>query len=440
MGLFDLLFGRTTTKKNQPNIQFGRYSDAYKSNAQYDAWNKCMKLFDNKKYIESYKSFFLYLKDEKSENVKYWMDGDILRFELLQGSKKIEGKATERKIEASTKVVKADRTNVGFMRRLVERNYGLQYSRFALDNEEDVAMKFDSYTIDASPYKVYYALKEVATMADKQDDLLVDEFEMLHPANNGHIKALSEKEKTVKYNFIKKEIKRVFDFIDSGALDAEKYSGGMAYLKLNLIYKLEYLTTPEGFMLETLERIHRMYFNDNRPTHVKNPLLRKELQKIHDRSEADFAKEMYQVTSTFGITQRVNHDRVVTFIDGELSKMDWYDEHGHTDVALAIPGYIAGYCMFYYAIPQPDRELFHLLFEVTEHQFFKDLGFSHDYVKDGKLNASAIKRELNTIERDYKKRFPRFNPNPNKLNFDNMTKFVKSFVLMIRAVDVTPAS
>ena len=63
--------------------------------------------------------------------------------------------------------------------------------------------------MDASPYKLYFAFKEVATKADKLDDLLIDEFEVLHHTDESLLLHSSEQEKEVKYQFIVEEIKDV---------------------------------------------------------------------------------------------------------------------------------------------------------------------------------------------------------------------------------------
>ena len=46
MGLFDNWFGKVTPKKPYPNIKFGRYSDSYKTEQQYKAWQNSLNKFD----------------------------------------------------------------------------------------------------------------------------------------------------------------------------------------------------------------------------------------------------------------------------------------------------------------------------------------------------------------------------------------------------------
>ena len=440
MGFLDRFFGKKSALEPQPDIKFGRYTDSYKTNANYEAWDKSLDCFEKQEYLEAYRQFFIYLRDEEEDNVKVWEERGNLYFELYQGSKKITGYANEQKLQAEAKVAKTEILNVGFMRRLMEQNFGLKYTRFALDKNNHITIVFTSYALDGSPYKIYYALKELAVNADKQDDLLVDEFKMLQEVDNSHLQELAKVEKEAKYNFIIKEIKAVFEEIDDGKLNSSQYPGAVAYLFLNLVYKLDYLTKPEGYTMEVLERIHRLYFTkDNNSNIQKNKILRKEFKKLLERPKDKMFAEMYKVVTTFGITTPVNHDKVVSFIDGELHNMDWYHENKHHKVALSIPGYIIGYCLFNYAIPKPDRELFHLYFQVVEASYFKSLGFTTDYYncETTTFDKKAIRRAISAIVEKNKEKYPKLNPVFSTLKFDNLVGFAKSFLLMVRNLNMT---
>lgn len=439
MSFFDRLFGRNTEIEEQPNIKFGRYTDSYKTTENYKAWDASLNLFEKKEYLTFYQEFFHYLRDVKENNVKYWKEKDGIGFELYQGSKKIVGFANDQKFKAEAKIAKTATLNVGFMRRLMEKNADLKYTRFALDPENNICIVFTTYTLDGSPYKLYYALKELATNADKQDDLLLDEFKMLKAVENAHLEEISLVEKEVKYQFINKKIKQVFDEIENSELSALQYPGAMAYLMLNLTYRLDYLTKPEGYMMEVLERVHRLYFaEDIKGNTQKNTVLQKELKKLLTRPKEEFFKEMYRVVTTFGITAPVNHDKVVSFIDGELNNMDWYKENGHNHVALAIPGYIAGYCLFNFAVPKPDRDMLHLYFQIMEADYFRQLGFTTEYrdASSKKLNKKAIKKAIEWIVEDNKTKYPKLNPPISSLNFGSPIDFAKSYLMMIRNTEV----
>lgn len=437
--IFNRFFKPAESPKGQPNIRFGRYSDSYKDAQQYAAWDKALLAFEREKYLDCYRAFFKYLRDESEDNVKFWEANHGIHFELLQGSKKVVGFADRKRFKAEAKVVKVERLDLGLMKRLSTANFDLKYSRYALDNDQDITILFDTYTLDGSPYKLYYALKELATNADKQDDLLVEEFEELHPAEIDHLQPLTDNEKEVKYDFIKRQIEAVLNEVNHGELTAAEYPGAIAYLFLNLTYKLDYLTKPEGFMMESLERIHRLYFTNNeQDTLSKNTFLKKEFEILQSRTKDDYFREMYEVPATFGITSPVNHDKIASFIDAELHNMDWYQEQGYEQIALAIPSYIVGYSLFYYAVPRPIRKLFHLYFQIVENEYFQSLGYPTEFYhkKNRKFNIKNIKRAIKNIAADNRQTFINLNPNVGRLNFSSLSVFAKSFLLMVRDLDM----
>ena len=132
MGFFDRIFNTNDAEVDQPKIKFGRFSDAYKSDEQYAHWEKSLKLFDQKDYLKAYEHFFQYLFDEDEDNVSWTQEGERIDFKILQGSKLITGSIDEKLIRVETKVAKINAPGVGFMRRLVEKNYDLKYSRCLL--------------------------------------------------------------------------------------------------------------------------------------------------------------------------------------------------------------------------------------------------------------------------------------------------------------------
>lgn len=433
MSFFNKLFGGKSS--NEPNINFGRYSDSYRSEAQQAAFKRSVDEFEKGKYVAAYVHFFQFLKDETEDNVKFWEDEKGLQFELLQGSKKVVGFADEQRVEVETKVAIAETLEVDFMKRLMEKNYSLKYGRFALDDKNGIIMKFNTYVLDGSPYKLYDALKEVATNADKLDDLLLDEFSTLKPVDTGHIIEISEAEKTVKYNFLIQSITETLERIEAMPLTVPSIN--KAYCLMSLCYKLDYLIRPEGFVMEVLERINRQYFAHNDQTiAAKCRLLQTEFETILNRPKSEILKEIYQTTSTFGVTMPVHYDRVRAFIDGEMSNMEWYIKHKNYDVALSSASYVVGYCLFNYAIPLPIRAFFHLFYQITESDYFLNLGFSFDYHSNKNFNKTAIKNEINSILKKYKMYYPNLKPEIEILDFKNLGTFAQSYLEMISRVKI----
>ena len=287
--MFDKLFGRGKKKEEgqpDPQIPFGRYSDNNKPAAKVSRWTDADSLFKEKKYTESFDAFFEYLRDDTTQNVVYERNGAEGRFHLYQGSKIVRGTFNGEVLKAEVSLVRMPQPSVPVMRRLLEMNFNLYYSRFALDNDR-LCMSFDSDIETASPSKLYYGLKELSTKADKQDDLLVQDFAMLETTDSDHIIAIPEDEKKVKYEYLQKWIKQTLDTISP--LDADKFSGGIAYMLLALIYKIDYLITPEGKILNDLEKITGIYFKkDERPVVEKNRDMIEEFKKMQAKSRRNF--------------------------------------------------------------------------------------------------------------------------------------------------------
>jgi hypothetical protein len=440
MGILERIFGLGSSHKNdQPDIPFGRYSDAHKSDEQQKLFDLSLECFEKGEHLAAYQYFFDFIRDETGgDNIQVREEEGVLHFEFWQGSRIITGTAGPEKVKAMSKVAKADDLNVGFLRRLMEANFNLKFSRFGLDPDNNLCILFDSKALDASPLKLLHALRELAIHADKQDDLLLDEFKTLAPAEIRNFGDIPATEKEVKYQFIQREIKAAFDAIDSGKPDPNQYPGTFAYLLLALAFKLDYLTKPEGFMMDILERIHGIYFAKNHLTpQVKVQHIRKEYQKLLDRPKEEFFKEMYRTRSTFGVNPAVPHGSLVSFIEGEIPNMEWPIQQGFLPLALAVPQYVVGFTLFHQAPPKPDRDLMHLFYQVTEVDFFRELGFSVPFVEQsGRLQKSAIIKEINRIVSKHKPLFPKFKINTDSIDFGSEVLFAKTFLLSFKLADL----
>jgi hypothetical protein len=433
----------TDAVEKRPTVRFGRFSDSYKTPVQYEAWAEALRLFEDQKYLESYQAFFKYLRDDSADNVRWLEVGNGIEFEILQGSKKLAGFSDARHFKAEARIAKASSLSVAFMRRLVESNYSLDYSRYALDDSDHLVIKFDTSALDGSPYKLYYALKEVCTNADKLDDLLIDEFgKMLSPIDNGSVISIPLEEQTIKYDYIVTEIQRCFEHLDNSAFDAGQYPGAGSYQLLNLAYKIDHLILPEGFLMDTIERVHRSYFaTDGKTATQKNTQIRKEFDKIATRDKSMVISELYQTTSTFGILQPQNHDTLSNLIEGEISGMDWYEQNKHPQVALAVTGFIVGNALFSYALPQPDRAFLHLYYHIFENAYFKAHGFKPHYydAESQTFDSKSIKQGIREIVQKHSAKYPYLSPEYGSLDFSSPTHFARSYLRMLQMLDMKTA-
>lgn len=439
MSFLSKIFGIGHDEVVTPDILFGRFSDSYKDDAKYDAWDQSIQHYEEDDYIISFEKFFEYLSDSKQENVQFTSTESGIEFEILQGSKKINGYANEEQFWAEGKIAHVSENKIGFMRRLLDQNYNLKYGRYCIDKDGDISIVFDSLAIDASPYKLYYGLKEIALAADKQDDLLVEEFEALVPVNTGHIIELSDEEKAIKAAYVRDTIEKVLDYLNHGKLSPTQYPGALTYLLLNAVYKLDFLTRPEGFLMEAFERMHRTFFaSDGLNNNQKNHNLIKEFRKILDRPDERILQELYRTVATFGIINPSGHERFRNIVDGELKNMTWYMENGYEDVAISIPGYIVGHALFYYSLPEPDKDLLLLYYQIMEQDYFNKLGFKLEfYDNTGNFRKGEVKDAIQVVVRSHRNKYPSLDPDYRLLDFSSMPRFARSYVIMMHKLDLT---
>jgi hypothetical protein len=420
--------GSATPPASGNQVRFGRYTDANKGQEQLKYWTESKNLFTEKKYVDSFEAFFKYLGDPKENNVTFTRDGDEINFEITQGSKVIKGKTTANSVSAETNVVRFESPSVPVMRKLMNQNYVLKYSKFAI-NDNVIVMKFTSNVIDCGPSKMYHALKELATKADQHDDLLVSEFSSLEAVDTGHTVPLSEMEREAKFKYLQKWINDTLTRVNE--LDDNKDNGAISYLYLRLAYKIDYLLAPEGKLMDEMEHIHRVYFaKDDKSAIEKNSLMKEAFQKIVDQPKDRILESLYRIKATFGIVTPAGHKEVADFIHGQVGNVPWYAENNYPDVALSIYEYTAGYCLFRYGMYQPSIELMDLFMHVFNQDFYSEVGVSSRYYDtgSGQLDKTAIQARIEHIIAEGKKEFPQLAFATQYLKYDSLLDFGATFM------------
>lgn len=416
-------------------ITFGRFSDSYKPQAKTDAWGISDEAFTKGDYYNSYASFFDYLKDDSVDNVKMTRAGDNITFEIMQGSQIVKGTIANNKIVAESYVAEYDKLSVAFMRRLMDLNYQLYYSRFCLKDNK-IVIKFDSTIPGGSPRKLYYALKEVATRADKQDDLLTDDFSMLKSLGNTNNVPIPENERETKHKYFRKWIGDTIERINSVNEDA--MSGGISYLLLNLLYKIDYFIVPEGILMNELEKISWGYFaKDNKPFLQKNADMKQAFMKLLTWTADDITSDIYRTKSTFGIANPVPHQAVLDLFANNVNNIKWYIDNKYEDIAIVIYEYLATYCLFSYGMQKPTVRLFHLMLCVTNQDFLTALGVPEIYydAANKKINEQLIKDEIAKIISDGVKEYPELKFNTANLKFDTVINLLRTYIEEIKLLN-----
>jgi hypothetical protein len=426
--VFDKLFGWVRKKEEDPPIPVGRYSDNNKSVEKVQRWTDADDLFKEKEYMKSIEAFFDYLCDDEQQNVQLQRHNGSLNFMLYQGSKIVRGKIENERITAEAAIAIMPEASIPVMRRLLEMDFHLYYSRYAL-KDNVIMMIFGSDVVTATPNKLYYGLKELATKADKQDDLLISEFKFLQPVDIDHIVPLSDQEKEIKYTFLQKWIRDTLDYIET--LDSEKFSGGISYLLLTLVFRIDYMIAPEGKFLSELEKIASSYYSkDDKSSPERNPVMIEGFKKLLNKPKEEIFSQFFRSKYTFAIVVPHNMKAVSEAIQTALQNMTWYRDNNYPDIANKVMEYGFAYSQYSYSLPKPLSDLFRLFMVINYGEYFKTLGFQANYYDEEKnsFNEDAIDDRIDSIIYYWKPKYPSLAFKTKKLKFDTLVNFNQSFL------------
>ena len=439
--MFDKLFGwgkKKPAEAQEPAVVFGRYSDNNKPLAKVNRWTDADNLFKEKKYPESLDAFFDYLRDDTAGNVVYERNGAEGRFELSQGSKIVRGSFNGSQVNAEVTLARMPQPSVPVMRRLLEMNFNLYYSRYAMEDDR-LCMCFDSEAATASPSKLYYGLKELSTKADKQDDLLVQDFSSLQTTDDEHVTPLTDAEKEVKYTFFQQWIGETLETING--LDADKFSGAIAYLLLSLSYRIDYMITPEGKLLNQMERIIAIYFKkDERPVTEKNRDMAEEYRKLKALSKEEVIGYLFRSKYTFSIVAPQPYKIVGDSIHAANQNMVWYRDNSYPAIASHITEYGISFCQYSYSLPKAITELFHLFMMVNYPDYFSALGFTTQYydAAANQFQQAAITDKIYAIQQSWKEKYPLMDFKTANLRFDSLVNFNLTFTNEMEFLNMEP--
>lgn len=429
------LFSWSRKRESDPGISFGRYSDNNKSVEQVEKWKEADNLFKQNQYFDSIKAVFDYLADDEQENIEREFTEGGMTFRLYQGSKLVRGEITGSRLAAEVALVTMPEPSVPVMRRLLEMNFNLYYGRYSLQ-DETVYMRFDTETSTASPNKLYYGLKELATKSDKQDDLLLNEFSFLKPVDTAHIRQISDEEKTLKYEYLQRWIRLTLDYI--GTLDAEKFSSGISYLLLTLAFRIDYLISPEGKLLSEIEKIASAYYGkDDKSSAQRNPTMISGFRKLMEKPREDIFSQLFRSKYTFAIVVPHNLKVVTDVIKTALENMIWYRDNNYPDVANKVMEYGFSYSQYSYSLPRPMSEFFRLFMQVNYPDYFGSLGFGARYYDEvrNEFDEELIKEFIDLVIDHWKPKYPSLMFRTKKLKFDNLVNFNQSFLQEVSELD-----
>ncbi len=429
--MLDKLFGWKKKKESPeavvPSVLFGRYSDNNKTVQKTKRWTDADNLFKESRYHESITAFFDYLRDDAVQNVLTQNNGAEHHFRIYQGSKLVRGTYNNETLSAEVTLARMAQPSVPVMRRLLEQNFNLYYCRYGMDAER-LCMRFDTELATANPNKLYYAFKELATKADKQDDLLLQDFQTLLPGDMEHIEIIPDAEKEIKYQYLQQWIADTLALVNT--LDADKMSGAISHLLLNLAYRIDFLLVPEGRLLFDMEDLVTGFFTkEERPVPEKNNAMLQAFQAVARLSKELVFPCFYRSKHSFAITQPTPQKTVSDSIFNANQYALAFRDSNLPQVAQQISEYGLAYCQYNFSLPKPISSLYLILMKVVYADFFRDLGFSPALYNSntGNFNVLMIEQEILQIINSWKEKYPQINFKTENLKYDSLLSFTHSF-------------
>ena len=423
-------------------LDFGRFSDAFKPTKNYQYWEESLLLFDQGKRFSSFQLFFKYLTNEKGKNVIVSQLHGVLKFELIQGSKRILGSIDAQKIHAHAVLIRSIAYPSELLIELLQENYNLKFCKYALAMEDGgyvLKLIADLPAKLTSPYKLYHVLRELALAADKKDDLLLSKYH-LSTSEYGHLnEPLPRVTKDVLSDFVQTTFRKVLEVRDEHEIDTEEYPSAFRYLLLAAVYKVDFLVKPEGVLMDSFEQIDGLAFSSQAmDAKIVNRKIVTIIEEILQMESEQIKQELYHVDATFSFNPVIQSAQIRDTINSELPTMDWYLEKGYDEYAVAIVDFIIGYLLFNFIVPPPCKALFLLYYRIREPKFFKELGYIDLSFSERKLSGAVIKKEVKKILADYSSRFPHLDAPTNYLEFDSAAVFGKSYLEMVAEINFTP--
>ncbi|MFC2073631.1 hypothetical protein ACFLR3_00115 [Campylobacterota bacterium] len=423
--LFSFFTNKTPAKDD---YHFGRFI-SYKKNAQQqEQFQESKKAFSEQRYIDGYEHYFNYLRffylDEDIGNISYKKDENSLQFTLIQGSAIIKGDITQRRLSAKVNLAHTITDNIAVMRRLLEKNYMYTYTTFFLQNKTLRAkVYFDNIAL--SPQKVFFPLRELAMNADKEKELLLDEFNDLEPVELDHIEAMDQSLKETKLRFFREWIDKTEQKV--ALIPTQEQSGAIAFVWIGLLLKIDYFVTPRGKLgYDIYEAIQEYYLDDDKLIEEKNDALQQAVEKLKGLDSQKLSKSLYAVKHTFDVFNSNSMEEILSFVEDTLAKVIWYKEHRYEEVILTIYEYLGLYMLFNFGMNDCLRELVQLNVRLHNTDFHSALGIESLY-KGEKLNRSKISDKVQRIISNYSTQYPYLHDMSTVLKYDSLEKFHHSY-------------
>lgn len=358
-------------------LKFGAYCDNNKNRKQLEAYNQAWEDFDAQNYFQGVENILFYLKDENEGNLQIISnENGSLSFEMYQGSAKLTGSFDGNRFYASAVITKLEKASSIVMRKLLDRNQGLLFSRIALKTDKTLSAIM-SYTVQMlKPDVIYYGLRELLLLADELDDFLILNFgNAVSEADSSLKLQIPEQEIDLKYKYAQKWITETLQYLNTfNRPDLANYN---VYILLTLVTRISYLCAPKSFLEEKLIEISSSYWiNSQDGTQPQSTLMSQMIQKIHEIQnipEQEFKACLYRTRDSFHKGNVMNFKSIKESLDWGIDMIKYLQNNNFHSHALYLTEYTFGCLLFDYNTLNIINKIYHLEMMLIHEDFFQEL-------------------------------------------------------------------
>ena len=436
------------TTESPCKSKFGRGIGAKISPDEEELFNKSFQAFENKKILDAYeyflKSLLNFTNGVDNKNIVLEKTDTQLTFEIYQGLARINGVISKESCYAEVNIAKTANASVALKRYILERNYQFTYINYFSD-ATDIKLKLYQDNIALSPQKIFFPLRELALNADFDKEHIQSEFKNTLLEDTAHIQkidsfnAIQMRELEVKYKSLQEWIVELEEKVLT--LPSNDNVGMHSFIYLNFLFKVDYLLAPKFTLYQELSKKVQEYFsNENSTIESKNEEIKQYITTLKKIQFEEFKECFYEAKYTFNPIEKSSYDDIVIFINESQKKIHWYTNNRYMQVIPTIYNYIALYSLYNYGMNPLLRELFHILIEVQNSNFFQEIACEPLYSKSKEtFMKKVIIKRINTLVQLHTQKYKNLSFATQELNFTSMNAFCASYYALLKNLDFEEA-
>ena len=424
------------------SITFGKGINASLAPDEEELFKLSYEAFEKKDILNAYELFFKSLinfsDNQSNKNIILNKTDTELQFEIYQGLAKIHGSVTQQYLYAEINIIKSSEASVAIKRYLLERNYQLTYVNYFTDNGS-IKLKLYQDNISLSPQKIFFPLRELALNGEHDKEHIKSEFRDIVLEDTDHLQKIEEKYLKIKYKYLIQWIRDLEEKVLT--LPANDNSGMQSFLYLNILFKIDYLLSVKYELHHELSKKALEYFSNEHSTiESKNEELKKYTLGLKELSYEEFSQNFYKAKYTFDPIDKSSYDDIVIFINESQNKIRWYKNNRYAQVIPTIYNYIAFYSLYNYGMNTTLKKLFHILIEVQNSSFFRDMSCTGLYNEQTqKLSKRSILNKIKKVLQEASKTYASLTIDGESLNFSSLDEFSNSYYIMLKNLDFEEA-